>query len=422
VVEKPEFDPRAREQPLARDARGRDASVLQQIVDLALLDPQVVRHLADGQVVRCGQRFFSLDVLGSKCPAASVICYGLGEMTGPEQRNPRGMPGLIDPFGRTISYLRVSVTDRCDFRCVYCMAEHMTFLPKKDLLTLEELDRLCGAFVGLGVRKLRLTGGEPLVRRNILWLIESLGRQVASGALDELTLTTNGSQLARHAEALVKAGVRRINVSVDTLDPDRFRAITRWGDLGKVLDGIAAAKAAGLAVKINAVALKGVNEDEFDRLITWCGEQGFDLTLIETMPMGDIDGDRTEQYLPLSLVRARLKERWTLEDIDFRTGGPARYVRVRETGGRLGFITPLTHNFCESCNRVRLTCTGTLYMCLGQDDAADLRRPLRASEGNEPLLAAIREAIGRKPMGHDFVIDRRHNRPAVARHMSVTGG
>ena len=331
-------------------------------------------------------------------------------------------PALIDPFRRAISYLRVSVTDRCDFRCVYCMAEDMTFLPKKDLLTLEELDRLCSAFVGLGVRKLRMTGGEPLVRRNVMWLFKSLGRHLQGGGLEELTVTTNGSQLGRYAHELVDAGVRRINVSLDTLDPERFKAITRWGRFDQVMESIRTARQAGLAIKINAVALKGVNEDEYDRMIAWCGDEGFDLTLIETMPMGDIDGDRTDQYLPLSLVRARLKERWTLEDSDYATGGPARYVRVKETGGRLGFITPLTHNFCESCNRVRLTCTGTLYMCLGQDDAADLRAPLRASESDELLVAAIHEAISRKPKGHDFVIDRRHNRPAVARHMSVTGG
>ena len=331
------------------------------------------------------------------------------------------MTALVDPFGRHVTYLRVSVTDRCYFRCVYCMAEDMTFLPKADLLTLEELDRLCAAFVRLGVRKLRLTGGEPLVRRNVMWLVRSLGRRVGHG-LDEVTLTTNGSQLARFAGELHEAGVRRINVSLDTLDPARFLAITRWGKFDKVMTGIEAAHAAGLKVKINMVALKGVNEDEFDRMIAWCGERGYDLTLIETMPMGDIDGDRTEQYLPLSVVRGRLKERWTLDDVAHRTGGPARYVRVRETGGLLGFITPLTHNFCESCNRVRLTCTGTLYMCLGQDDSADLRAPLRASEGDGPLEAAILEAISRKPKGHDFVIDRRHKRPAVARHMSVTGG
>ena len=329
---------------------------------------------------------------------------------------------MIDPFGRHISYLRVSVTDRCDFRCVYCMAEDMTFLPKTEVLSLEELDRLCTAFVRKGVRKLRLTGGEPLVRRNIMSLVRNLGRHLETEALDELTLTTNGSQLAKYAGDLFAAGVRRINVSVDTLDEAKFAAITRWGRLPQVLDGIAAAKAAGLQVKINTVALKGVNEDELDRLVTWCGDEGFDLTLIETMPMGDIDGDRTQQYLPLSLVRARLQERWSFETSDHQTGGPARYVRVKETGGRLGFITPMTHNFCESCNRVRLTCVGTLYMCLGQDDAADLRAPLRASEHDDLLDAAINAAIARKPKGHDFIIDRRRSRPAVARHMSVTGG
>ena len=330
---------------------------------------------------------------------------------------------MIDPFGRAITYLRVSVTDRCDFRCVYCMAEDMTFLPKAEILSLEELDRVCSAFVRLGVRKLRLTGGEPLVRRDIMRLFRGLSRHLDSGALEELTVTTNGSQLRKYARELRDCGVRRVNVSLDTLDPHKFAAITRWGKLEKVLDGLEAAKEAGLAVKINTVALKGVNEDEFDRLIAWCGDQGFDLTFIEVMPMGDIGGEtRVDQYLPLSLLRARLKERWTLDEIDYRTGGPARYVRVRETGGRLGFITPLTHNFCESCNRVRLTCTGTLYMCLGQEDAADLRAPLRQSESDELLEAAIREAISRKPKGHDFVIDRRHNRPAVSRHMSVTGG
>ena len=329
---------------------------------------------------------------------------------------------LIDPFERHVTYLRVSVTDRCDFRCVYCMSEHMSFLPKAELLTLEELDRLCSAFVGLGVRKLRITGGEPLVRRGIVGLFASLGRHLESGALDELTLTTNGSQLPRHAAALYAAGVRRINVSLDTRDPETFARITRWGRLDKVLEGIRAAQAAGLRIKINTVALRGVNEDEIEDLVVWCAEQGHDLTFIETMPLGEIDGDRTEQYLPLSLVRARLRRRWTLDDSAHRTGGPARYVTLRETGQRLGFITPLTHNFCESCNRVRLTCTGTLYMCLGQEDAADLRTPLRRSESDQALVAAIREAIGRKPRGHDFVIDRRHARPALARHMSVTGG
>jgi cyclic pyranopterin phosphate synthase len=330
-------------------------------------------------------------------------------------------PALIDPFGRTITYLRVSVTDRCDFRCVYCMAEDMTFLPKKDVLSLEELDRLCSAFVARGVRKLRLTGGEPLVRKNVMSLVRGLSRHLGRG-LDELTLTTNGSQLARFAGELADAGVRRVNVSVDTLDPVKFKAITRWGDLAQVMGGIDAALAAGLKVKINAVALKGGNEDEFDDLIRWVHGRGMDLTLIETMPLGEVGADRTDQYLPLSLVRARLAERWTLEDIAYMTGGPARYVRIAETGGRLGFITPLTHNFCEGCNRVRVTCTGTLYMCLGQEDAADLRAPLRASEGDELLHAAIDEAIGRKPKGHDFVIDRNHRQPAVARTMSVTGG
>jgi GTP 3',8-cyclase len=329
---------------------------------------------------------------------------------------------LIDPFGRDISYLRVSVTDRCDFRCVYCMAEHMSFLPKADLLSLEELDRLCSAFVTRGVRKLRLTGGEPLVRRGIMTLFESLSRHLASAQLDELTLTTNGSQLAKYAAELKAHGVRRINVSLDTLDPEKFRAITRWGALDDVLAGIDAARNAGLKIKINTVALKGVNEEELPHLVEWAHGRGMDLTLIEVMPLGEIGEGRLDQYLPLSIVRARLTERFSLEELDYRTGGPARYVHVAETGGRLGFITPLTHNFCESCNRVRVTCTGTLYMCLGQEDAADLRKPLRASEGNDLLHAAIDEAISRKPKGHDFIIDRRHRRPALSRHMSVTGG
>jgi len=331
---------------------------------------------------------------------------------------------LIDPFERAITYLRVSVTDRCDFRCVYCMSEHMTFLPKADVLTLEELERLCGAFVKLGVRKLRMTGGEPLVRRNIMSLFRGLGRHIETGALDELTVTTNGSQLDKHAEALYAAGVRRINVSIDTLDARKFTELTRWGRLEQVLTGIEAAKAAGLKIKLNMVALKGVNDDEFDRMIAWCGDEGFDLTIIEVMPMGEIGADaRLDQYLPLSMVRAAVQKNWTLEDSDYRTGGPARYATIKETGGRLGFITPLTHNFCESCNRVRLTCTGTLYMCLGQSDAADLRAPLRASDDDDLLIEAIREAITRKPKGHDFVHDRRTSRrPAVERHMSVTGG
>ena len=329
---------------------------------------------------------------------------------------------MVDPFGRHVTYLRVSVTDRCDFRCVYCMAEDMTFLPKKNLLTIEELDRVCTVFIERGVKKLRLTGGEPLVRRGIMALVESLSRHLKSGSLEELTLTTNGSQLAKYANELALHGVRRINVSVDTLDPVKFKAITRWGDLGKVMEGIRAAQKAGLHVKINAVALKGVNEAEIPEMIRWTHGESMDLTLIETMPLGDIDGDRTDQYLPLSIVRASLLDQFTLDDIPYKTGGPARYVTVKETGGRLGFITPLTHNFCESCNRVRLTCTGTLYMCLGQEDAADLCTPMRKSEGNELLSAAIDEAISRKPKGHDFIIDRRHNKPALSRHMSVTGG
>jgi len=329
---------------------------------------------------------------------------------------------MIDPFGRAISYLRVSVTDRCDFRCTYCMAEDMSFLPKKDLLTLEELERLCSVFISKGVRKLRLTGGEPLVRRNVMHLIRDLSRHLESGALEELTLTTNGSQLSRFANDLFQFGVRRINVSLDTLDPQKFREITRWGDFSKVMSGIDAAQAAGLKIKINAVALKGFNDHELPDMLRWAHGRGMDLTVIETMPMGEIDLDRTDQYLPLSKLRADLEQQFTLSDIPYKTGGPARYVEVAETGGRLGFITPMTHNFCESCNRVRLTCTGTLYMCLGQDDAADLRSALRASEGDEAVSRAIDEAISRKPKGHDFVIDRRTRRPAVARHMSVTGG
>jgi cyclic pyranopterin phosphate synthase len=332
-----------------------------------------------------------------------------------------GQP-MTDPFGRTISYLRVSITDRCDLRCVYCMSEDMTFLPRADLLTLEELDRLCSAFIAKGVRKLRLTGGEPLVRRNMISLVRSLSRHLDSGALNELTLTTNGSQLERFAAELKDCGVRRINVSLDTLDPQKFRAITRWGDLDKVLAGIAAARNVGLAVKINAVVLKGTNEDEIPSLMQWAHGLGMGLTLIEVMPLGEIGEGRIDQYVPMSLVRSRLAQRFTLTDLADDTGGPARYVRVSETGGRLGFITPMTHNFCESCNRVRITCTGTLHTCLGHEDASDLRRPLRASADNELLSEAIDRAIGLKPKGHDFIIDRRHNRPSVSRHMSVTGG
>jgi cyclic pyranopterin phosphate synthase len=328
---------------------------------------------------------------------------------------------MIDPFGRNISYLRVSVTDRCDFRCVYCMAEHMTFLPKAELLTLEELDRLCGAFIAKGVERLRITGGEPLVRRDVMRLFESLGARLGHG-LQDLTITTNGSQLAKFAGPLARSGVKRVNVSLDTLDPRKFREITRWGDLSKVLSGIDAAQAAGLSVKINTVALREVNDAEIPSMLEWAHGRGMDMTLIEVMPMGEIDSDRVEQYMPLSLMRAQLEQRFTLDESPYRTGGPARYVRVRETGGRLGFITPLTHNFCESCNRVRLTCTGTLYMCLGQEDAADLRGPLRASSDDALLNAAIDEAIARKPKGHDFIIDRRHDRPSVSRVMSLTGG
>ncbi|WP_337269872.1 GTP 3',8-cyclase MoaA [Oryzifoliimicrobium ureilyticus] len=328
---------------------------------------------------------------------------------------------MVDPFGRSIDYLRVSVTDRCDFRCTYCMSEHMTFMPKQDLLTLEELARLCSAFIEKGVKRIRLTGGEPLVRKNIMFLVERLGERIGRG-LNELTLTTNGSQLARYAKELYAAGVRRINVSLDTLDPDRFRAITRWGDFDKVMSGISAAQDAGLKIKLNTVALKDFNESEIPSMIRFAHGRGMDLTLIETMPMGEIEEDRTDQYLPLSQLRTRLESEFSLKDLPFRTGGPARYVEVLETGGKLGFITPMTHNFCESCNRVRLTCSGTLYMCLGQEDAADLRSVLRASDEDDLLFKAIDEAILRKPKGHDFIIDRQHRRPAVGRHMSVTGG
>src|SRR3984957_6925141 len=330
---------------------------------------------------------------------------------------------MIDPFGRKIDYVRISVTDRCDLRCVYCMSQHMTFLPRKEVLTLDELDRLCSVFIRLGTNKIRITGGEPLVRSEIIYLFEGLGRHLNSGELRELTLTTNGTQLARFADALRAAGGRRINVSLDSLDAARFESITRRRKLDQVLLGLQAAKEAGIAVKINTVALQGVNDGEHNDLVAWCGEQGFDLTFIEVMPMGDLDDlDRADQYMPLTLVRSRLEKRWTLEDLNYRTGGPARYVHVAETGRRIGFITPMTHNFCESCNRVRLTCTGTLYMCLGQDDEADLRAGIRAGAWDAELNAAILEEISRKPKGHDFVIDRRNDRPAVARHMSVTGG
>ncbi len=335
---------------------------------------------------------------------------------------PTPTPPLIDPFARAITYLRVSVTDRCDFRCVYCMSEHMTFLPKKELLSLEEMDRLCSTFVGLGVKKLRITGGEPLVRKNIMWFFERMGRHLGQG-LDELTVTTNGSQLRKYAKDLADIGVKRINVSLDTLDKAKFQDITRWGRLDQVLDGIEAAREAGLRVKINVVALKGTNDDEAHRLLEWCRDWGLDLTFIEVMPMGDLGTeDRLDQYWSLKDVREELSTRWTLEDTDERSGGPARYVRVAETGQRIGFITPLSHNFCESCNRVRLTCTGQLYMCLGQDDDADLRKILRESDDDGVLEAAIREAITRKPKGHDFDYSRQRVDGQVSRHMSVTGG
>jgi cyclic pyranopterin phosphate synthase len=342
--------------------------------------------------------------------------------TGPGGASIHQRQPLVDPFGRTIDYLRVSVTDRCDFRCVYCMAEHQQFLPKAEVLTIEELDRLCSAFVGLGTKKLRLTGGEPLVRKGFMELVERLSRHLKSGALQELTLTTNGAQLARFAEDLARHGVKRLNVSVDSLDPDKFRQITRGGDLNQVLGGIEAARAAGMAVKINTVALLHDNAGELPSMIQWAHGQGMDLTLIETMPLGEIEEDRTDQYLSLRSVRQSLESFWTLTELPDRTAGPARYVRVEETQGRLGLITPLSHTFCESCNRVRVTCTGTLFMCLGQDDQADLRAPMRSEESDDALIAAIREALSRKPKGHDFHIERRGEAPAVRRPMSTTGG
>ncbi len=344
--------------------------------------------------------------------------YDLGLPAAPAQAN----QPLVDPFGRTIDYLRVSVTDRCDLRCVYCMSEHPAFLPKSEILTIEELDRLCTAFIGLGTRRLRLTGGEPLGRRGFMQLVESLSRHLRTGVLDELTLTTNGTRLARFADELAAHGVRRLNVSLDSLDPDRFKHITRGGDLNQVLAGIDAAQAAGIAVKINTVALKNDNADELPAMIQWAHGRGLGITLIETMPLGEVEEDRTDQYLSLAAVRANLESFWTLTPLDERTAGPARYVRVEETGGKLGFITPLSHTFCESCNRVRVTCTGELYMCLGQDDRADLRAPLRENAEDASLIAAIREAITRKPKGHDFKIERRGAAPAVARSMSTTGG
>ncbi|MDF1728633.1 MAG: GTP 3',8-cyclase MoaA [Sulfitobacter sp.] len=331
---------------------------------------------------------------------------------------------LIDPFARAITYLRVSVTDRCDFRCVYCMSENMTFLPKKELLTLEELDRLCSTFVDLGVEKLRITGGEPLVRRDIMTFFNGIGRHLEAGTLKELTLTTNGSQLERFADQLYAAGVRRVNISLDTLDEAKFAEITRWGRLPQVLRGIDAAQRAGLKVKINAVALKGFNEDELPTITRWCADRGMDLTWIEVMPMGDLGNeDRLGQYWSLRNVRARYAKDFTVTDLAERTGGPARYVRLEETGQKIGFITPLSHNFCESCNRVRITCTGEIFMCLGQEDVADLRAPLRAHPDTDgPLREAIHAAIARKPKGHDFDYSRQRLDGQMPRHMSHTGG
>ena len=333
------------------------------------------------------------------------------------------IPKLIDPFNRAITYLRVSVTDRCDFRCVYCMSENMNFLPKADLLTLEELDKMCTAFISQGVEKLRITGGEPLVRRNIMEFFNSISRHLKTGALKELTLTTNGSQLHRFAKQLAEIGVRRINVSLDTLNEEKFSQITRWGRLVQVLNGIDAALAAGIKIKINTVALKDFNEDELEEIVKWCANRKMDLTFIEVMPMGDIGNEnRLNQYWPLSDLRKRLTNTWTLKDTDEQTGGPARYVRVSETGQKIGFITPMTHNFCESCNRVRLTCTGELYQCLGQEDQVDLRKVLRKNSEIEPLVEAIHNAISNKPKGHDFDYSRQSISGQMSRHMSHTGG
>ena len=345
-------------------------------------------------------------------PPFDSAAYAAANQTGPD---------LIDGFGRTVRYLRVSVTDRCDLRCVYCMAEHMVFLPKAEVLSLEELDVMTSKFIAMGVRKIRLTGGEPLVRKGIMGLIENLSRHLASGALDELTLTTNGTQLATYAADLARFGIRRINVSLDTLKPDLFSSLTRGGQIEQVLKGLDAAQAAGLAIKINTVALLGTNQDEIPELIRWAHGRGFDLTLIETMPLGDTGEDRTTQFLSLATVRDHLASFWTLSDIPLQTGGPARYVRVAETGGRLGLITPMSHTFCEACNRVRLTCTGTLHTCLGHEDETDLRAVLRGPLGVDGLDAAIQAAIGLKPKGHDFQI-REGLAPSLQRHMSRTGG
>ena len=328
---------------------------------------------------------------------------------------------LIDPFQRKISYVRVSVTDRCDFRCTYCMSEDMEFLPKKDVLSLEELDRLCNTFIDLGVKKLRITGGEPLVRKNIMQLFSNLGKKLGQG-LEELTLTTNGSQLDRYAKDLFDNGVRRINVSLDSLEKNKFKKITRIGDLDKVINGIMVAKKAGLKIKINAVALKGINDNEILNLVNWCGENKFSLTFIEVMPMGEIGEKRADQYMPLTKVKSLIQTKYSLTEDSLRTGGPARYVHCHETDQKIGFITPHTHNFCELCNRVRITCTGEMYMCLGQQDKADLKTPLRKSENDQLLKDVIYEAISRKPKGHDFVIERKENEQFVPRHMNVTGG
>jgi len=328
---------------------------------------------------------------------------------------------LIDPFQRKISYVRVSVTDRCDFRCTYCMSEDMEFLPKKDVLSLEELDRLCNAFIDLGVKKLRITGGEPLVRKNIMQLFSNLGKKLGQG-LEELTLTTNGSQLDRYAKDLFDNGVRRINVSLDSLEKKKFKKITRIGDLDKVINGIMVAKKAGLKIKINAVALKGINDNEILNLVNWCGENKLALTFIEVMPMGEIGEKRADQYMPLTEVKSLIQTKYSLTEDSLRTGGPARYVHCHETDQKIGFITPHTHNFCELCNRVRITCTGEMYMCLGQQDKADLKKPLRKSENDQLLKDVIYEAISRKPKGHDFVIERKENEQFVPRHMNVTGG
>ena len=333
-------------------------------------------------------------------------------------------PPLIDPFNRKINYLRVSVTDRCDFRCVYCMSEKMQFLPKKDLLTLEELDKICSVFIEMGITKLRITGGEPLVRRNILSFFKSISRHLITGDLKELTLTTNGSQLKKFARPLFDLGVKRVNISLDTLNPEKFKRITRWGKLDQVLDGIQEAKEAGLAIKINKVALKKTNQDELNKFIQWCGDEGFDLTFIEVMPMGDFgEEDRLDQFWSLKDLREEIDKKWTLKDLSLTTGGPARYSKISETGQKVGFITPLTHNFCESCNRVRMTCTGQLFMCLGQEEDADLRSALREGSDNDHLLRKrIMQAVDRKPKGHDFDYSRKKISGQMSRFMSHTGG